>query len=79
MLVCNAGCSSMSWSVVGESGPKTTDQSCSRQYQGSRYIETCEGEMTYLNSGKKYQFKVIYNWPNCTMELEVVGLGKCSS
>lgn len=76
-IICNAGCSNMSWSIAGESGPKTTEQTCMRQYFGSKYKETCEGELTYINSGKSYQFKVIYDWPNCTMDLDVFGLGTC--
>ncbi|MCB0560848.1 MAG: hypothetical protein H6573_00470 [Lewinellaceae bacterium] len=78
-VVCSANCNSMDWSIVDESGPHSTEQSCSRQYVGNSYRETCNGKVTYSNSGKTYNFIATYDWVNCKISIDVTGVGSCSS
>lgn len=74
---CSAGCSSMSWKVTKETGSVTRSESCTIQYVGSAYIQTCTGNVTYSGSGKTYSYKVIYDWVKCKISVDVAGVGKC--
>jgi hypothetical protein len=79
MITCTAGCSTMSWSIEGESFGSIyyTNWTCNYTYVGSSYIKSCEGTWTFTASGNSYYIKVIYNWPECSITLEVEGLGTC--
>ena len=77
-IYCEASCSSMSWGIEGESGMRTMNSTCTRQYVGYDYIETCTGTVTYQNSGKTYNYEAVYNWPDCSITVDVKGEGKCT-
>lgn len=77
-ITCEAGCTSMSWEIVDESGPTSTTETCTLDWVGNNYIETCNGTITYTTSGNTYNFSVIYDWINCDITLTVTGLGTCT-
>jgi hypothetical protein len=78
-VTCEAGCSSMSYGIKGEGGPRSSTMDCTRTYTASgKYVETCTGSVTFENSGKTYNFSEIYDWPNCKMSITVTGVGSCS-
>jgi len=77
-ITCKADCSSMSWEIVDETGPKSMTQTCTMDWVGNNYIETCNGTITYSTSGNSYNYSVIYDWINCDITLTVKGLGTCS-
>ena len=79
-VTCSGGCNDMSWGISGESGEGGIEVSmtCTRDYVGSKYVETCTGTRTYTESGNTYEFTAIFDWPNCTINVEVEGVGKCN-
>jgi hypothetical protein len=77
-VICTAGCDSMSWGIIGESGSVTENMTCNRNYTGNSYIETCTGTRTYGSSGKSYSYTAVYNWPNCSISVTVTGKGSCA-
>jgi hypothetical protein len=78
-ITCEAGCSSMSWHVSGESGGTYYEASCNRTYNAyGNYSETCTGTVTYDNSGDTYNFTATYNWIDCSISITVTGVGSCS-
>jgi hypothetical protein len=78
-VTCDAGCSSMSWGIKGESGSQTYNATCNRTYNASgEYVESCNGSLTYSGSGKTYNFSATYDWPNCKITVTVAGYGSCT-
>lgn len=79
-VTCSASCSDMSWDISGESGEGGIEisASCVRNYVGSEYVETCTGTRTYSESGNTYSYTAIYDWPDCSITVEVEGVGSCS-
>ena len=78
-VTCDAGCSSMSWGIKGESGSQTINASCNRTYNASGdYVESCNGSLTYSGSGKTYNYSATYDWPNCKITVTVSGYGTCT-
>lgn len=77
-ITCSAGCSTMSWEIIGETGQRTYDESCTLNWIGNDYIETCTGTVTYETSGNTYTYTVTYDWIDCEIEVSVNGKGSCS-
>ncbi len=77
-ISCTAGCSSMSWSIDGESGGTYTDETCNLNWVGNNYIATCSGSITYTQSGNTYNFSVVYDWIDCDISVTVTGEGTCT-
>ncbi len=79
-VTCESGCDEMSWGISGESGEGGIElnHTCTRDYVGSKYVETCTGTRTYLESGNTYSFTAIFDWPNCSITVEVDDVGSCS-
>jgi hypothetical protein len=77
-LTCTAGCSSMSWGIEGETGAMYVNTTCTRNYVGNNYIETCTGSRTYDDSGHTYNFTAVYNWIDCSISVTVDGVGTCT-
>jgi hypothetical protein len=79
-VTCTAGCSAMSWGISGENfgAIQYSNWVCSYTYVGSSYIKSCEGTWTFLQSGNSYYIKVTYDWPACSITVDVTGVGTCS-
>lgn len=77
-VLCTAGCSSMSWGIEGETGTMSVNTTCTRDYVGNNYIETCTGSRTYETSGRTYNFTAVYDWPDCSISVNVNGVGTCT-
>jgi len=79
-VTCSAGCSEMSWGITGESfgSVEYSNWTCTFTYVSSSYIKSCEGTWTFLESGNSYYVQVTYDWPDCSIEVEVEDVGTCS-
>ena len=77
-VYCTAGCNSMNWSLEGESGEIYQEASCSLNWIGNNYIETCHGSRTYTATGNTYEFSVVYDWIDCSISVTVTGVGSCT-
>jgi hypothetical protein len=78
-VICNS--SSMGWGLSCEnaSGGVECNTSCSREYDNhGRYIETCTGTYTYINSGNAYNVTVVYDLISDKIFVNVEGVGECS-
>jgi hypothetical protein len=78
-VICNS--SSMGWGLSCEnaSGGVKCRTSCSREYDNhGRYIETCTGTYTYINSGNAYNATVVYDRISDKIFVNVEGVGECS-
>ncbi|MFC2134106.1 hypothetical protein ACFLTH_05770 [Bacteroidota bacterium] len=78
-LTCEAGCYSMDWNLVGESGTYTYSSNCSRTYNAfGDYTEDCTGSISFEESGNSYNFTATFDWINCAIDVTVEGVGSCS-
>lgn len=79
-VTCSAGCEEMTWGISGESfeSIQYTNWSCTYTYVGSSYIKSCSGTLTLLASGNSYFINLTYNWPACSITVDVEGVGSCS-
>jgi hypothetical protein len=75
---CTAGCSSTSWGVEGETGQRAEQMTCTRDWIGDNYIETCTGSVTYNATGNTYQFNAVLDWIDCDISVTVTGVGSCT-
>jgi hypothetical protein len=77
-VTCTASCSSMTWSIAGQTGTTTRNEDCTNQWIGNNYIQTCNGTITYENTNKTYTFHVVYDWIDCDITINVSGVGSCT-
>lgn len=78
---CSAGCTSMNWSIVGESGYGLQEEGCQKTFIDktySQYTEVCQGTITFDATGHSYSYSVLFDWPNCKIEVTVDGVGSCT-